>query len=208
MKVHFTNLPVRNSSKIQENIVVYEALREHILHKEDEMTNETIYMFVTYFALLAAGNIWNSWLSLISFIDLIVFQSIINESQWSVTKASMYIITFFESKRNDIHWELLHHDPFYLSVWKETNVNIGWYIYRFGTSLLSIISLLTILIPPLHSANYQFNALPTTATAQIFIAIALCLVTVYINTLYFSVQGNKELHGKVEQAIIEFYNKY
>ena len=93
-----------------ENLIVYQSIREHILQKETEVTNELTYMYVTYFGLLVSGAIWSSWLSLVSFIDLIVFQAMINRSQLSITKATMYIQIFFEEKRGDIHWESLHQD--------------------------------------------------------------------------------------------------
>ncbi len=105
---------------MKEDISVYNALREHILHTENQISNETIYMYVTYFALLVIGNIWDEWMSLASFIDLIVFQSMINGDQWSVTKASIYITIFFETKHRGIHWELLHQDPEYKSVFSRT----------------------------------------------------------------------------------------
>lgn len=95
---------------MNENIAVYEALRAHILQKESQIANETIYMYVTYFALLAIGSIWSSWFSLVPFFSLIVFQSMINGDQWAITKASAYIKIFFEEPRDDIHWEQLHHD--------------------------------------------------------------------------------------------------
>ena len=82
-----------------ENLIVYQSIREHILQKETEVTNELTYMYVTYFGLLVSGAIWSSWLSLVSFIDLIVFQAMINRSQLSITKATMYIQIFFEEKR-------------------------------------------------------------------------------------------------------------
>ena len=109
---------------MEESISVYESLRENILHEEDRISNETIYMYVTYFALLTVSSLWNSWLSMVSYIVLIVFQSMINSSIWSIKKSSIYIKIFFETKNNNIHWESLHTDPDYVSVYKSINRNV------------------------------------------------------------------------------------
>lgn len=107
---------------MNENIAVYEALRAHILQKESQIANETIYMYVTYFALLAIGSIWSSWFSLVPFFSLIVFQSMINGDQWAITKASAYIKIFFEEPRDDIH--LVH-----LQMWRNHFVCSLFFVY-------------------------------------------------------------------------------
>lgn len=191
---------------MEENVAVYTALREHILQKENQIANETIYMYVTYFALLAIGSIWNSWFSLVSFISLIVFQSMINGDQFAVTKASLYIRIFFETKRNDIHWEQLHQDPYCLSVISGTvNKTVGWYICKYGATILSILSFLSIIIPILHDSNYHLYALTSVETIRSIIAFILCSITIYMNKLYFTLRDNKNSNEKLAQAIEAFY---
>lgn len=82
---------------MEEDLSVYVALREHILQKEGQIANETIYMYVTYFALLAIGSIWKNWMSLLPFVGLIVFQTMINEEEWEIGKASVYIKVFLKN---------------------------------------------------------------------------------------------------------------
>lgn len=189
-----------------ENIAVYEALREHILHREDEITNEIIYMYVTYFALLTVGAIWSSLISLVAFIDLIVFQSMINSSQWSITKASIYIRIFFETQRNDMHWELLHTDEAYSFVYSAINRNAGWYIRKYGSTFLALISFLSILFPALYTANWNFHALPSGTAIQIMIAFILCALTIHVNRLYFSLRDDNSLAAqKLTHVIQTFY---
>lgn len=192
---------------MQENIAVYEALRAHILEKENQIANETVYMYVTYFALLAVGSIWNSWISLVPFFSLIVFQSMINSDQWSITKASTYIKVFFEEPYKNIHWESLHHDTFCMSVLNEKlNKTVGWYISKWGATTLSFLSFLSILFPELHEANYNFYGIPSFSTVRIVIAAILCVITIYVNKQYFPVRNEKNGNLQLENAIRAFYN--
>ncbi len=193
---------------MKENISVYEALREHILHKEDQIANETIYMYVTYFALLTIGSIWSDWISLASFIDLIVFQSMINGDQWSVTKASMYIKVFFETKRNDIHWELLHQDTKYKSAFsKSIRKTIGWYIYKNGATLLSIFSLFSISVSMLHTADYKICAIHPVLIVRLILAIILCIITIHVNRQYFHLRDGLKSNDNLSETIDDFYKR-
>lgn len=189
-----------------ENIAVYSALREHILRNEDAIMHETIYMYVTYFALLSVGTVWNSWMSLVSFINLIVFQSMINSNQWSITKASTYIRVFFETNRDDIHWELLHADSFYTSVYESINQNLGWYFRKYGASFLAAISFFSILFPVLNKTGYSIYAIPSISMLQIILALILCVITIYVNRVYFSVRDKRNAkQGQIENVIETFY---
>lgn len=193
---------------MKENLVVYSALRDHILHKEDQISNETIYMYVTYFALLAVGSIWNQWVALATFIDLIVFQSMINGDQWSIIKASIYIKTFFETKSDDIHWESLHTYPYYQSVFGETiRKTVGWNICKRGAEILSVFSFLSILFSELSKCNYSYQNILPGAAIRIALAFFLLLTTIFVNKQYFSLRGNRDMDKKLEQVMDEFYGK-
>lgn len=193
---------------MEENLAVYETLRAHILQKENQIANETIYMYVTYFALLTVGSIWNSWISLLPFLILIVFQSMVNSDQWAITRASIYIRVFFESKRNDIHWESLHQDSFCIAVFTgATSRTIGWYICKWGAAILSLLSFLAILVPILHGANYQLNEISSYLTAEIVIAFILCMIAIYVNIQYFASRDEQSRNQKLAQAICDFYAK-
>ena len=87
-------------------MAVYETLRSHIISCENRISNERISMYVVYFALLAFA-VNYSWLILVSFLVLIVFQTLINMDRILISKASIYIKEFFEENSN-IHWETWH----------------------------------------------------------------------------------------------------
>lgn len=191
---------------MQEDIAVYEALRAHILQKECQIANETIYMYVSYFALLAIGSIWNDWISLLPFLVLIVFQSMINEEEWEICKASMYIKTFFEKQRKDIHWESLHEFQSYSLVFSNIiHKTIGWYISKCSAIILSVLSFVCILLPILHNYNYQILNVSFAPTARIIFAGLLMTVTIWINRKFFSIRENEKLKSKLAEAIKEFY---
>ncbi len=80
--------------KIEEKMEEYEALRNEILRLQTAVSNETIYMYVIYFALLAFG-FQNKYALLASFIVLIVFQAMISKEWWLIFKCSTYIKVFF-----------------------------------------------------------------------------------------------------------------
>ena len=79
---------------MDENLVVYETVRNEILRVQESTTNETIYMYVAYITLFSIGFSYN-WVFLASFIVLIVFQALINKDWWEMRKCSIFIRTFF-----------------------------------------------------------------------------------------------------------------
>lgn len=185
-------------------LAVYEALRNHILHKQRDITDATIYMYVTLFALLAVGYVWTDWISVVSFLALIVFQSLINESMWDIVTASIYIRIFFEAMDKDIQWESLHVDPLYSSVRDAKSRNLGWNICQNGASILSVVSLIYILIS--ISSNAKCDNI--VQGAQIVLAFFLCALAIYLNRLYFKIiDPNSSIQVKLLETITNFKNR-
>ena len=184
---------------MQENIVVYETLRNSIISCEERITNEKIYMYVVYFTLLAFGFEHRGML-LVSYLVLIVFQTLINGDRIAVEKASTYIRVFFE-ENSDIHWETLHKEQQHLKAYIEATRNVGWYIEKYGASLLALISFLVLLI-----ISLQQYGLPLGLVIELILAGLLCIVVIFINTkLYIN---NGDTGGDLENSIREFYLKY
>lgn len=193
---------------MKENIAVYEALRNHILHFQSAIMNETIYMYVVYIALFSLGFTYD-WLFLVSFIVLLVFQSMINCHLWEIRKATIYIEVFFEKERDDIHWEKLHRDPAYqLVVVKSRIRSVDWYIRKNGASLLAVLSFMSILFMSIYSVSFEIQNLPMTAITQIIAASVLCILTIYTNRSYFKIddQGRQE-DDDLRNAINNFFKK-
>lgn len=183
---------------MQEDISVYNSIRESILHIEDRIQNATIYMYVIYFTILtisSASTTLGSWVILITFIDLIVFQSMINNELWSLKKASIYINVFFESKHNDMHWELLHIDEKYDETYNRINKKIGWYIYKYSAAFLAVISLLAILFSEIHVSaleNCVYIICSAGSVIKIILSFILCILTIHINRSYFRLRSEKK----------------
>ena len=97
----------------KENLHVYDTLRNEIIQMEESQMTYTVYMYTVFFAVFAFGLKYRI-LFLLAQIVLIIFQSLINYRVWLRHKVSAYIITFFETPRNDIHWESLHHSSEYI----------------------------------------------------------------------------------------------
>lgn len=193
---------------MKENIIVYEALRNHILHFQSAIMNETICMYTVYITLFSLGFAYR-WLFLVSFIVLLVFQSMINCHLWEVRKATIYIEVFFEKKRDDIHWELLHRDSTYQSVVVKSKIrSIDWYIRKNGASLLAILSFVSILSISIYNVNFQIRNLPMTVIIQILAASVLCILTIYTNRLYFKIDGKgRTENDDLRDAIDKFFAK-
>ncbi len=153
-------------------------------------------MYVTYFALISIGTIWNSWLSLTTFVDLIVFQSMLNGSELSITKASIFIRIFFEENCSDIHWETLHNDKKFIYIYDKINHSLGWHIRKFGASLLAIASFFSISLKIFFSLQWNIYALSLNQIAQIVVALSLCVLTIYVNRLYFKTRDDNESQSK------------
>lgn len=137
---------------MEENLLIYEALRNELIRLQSGITNETIYMYVVYITLFAFGYRHN-WLLLASFIVLIVFQAMISRDWWSMTKCSAYICTFFETPRKDMHWESFHRFEKYKQLKGKMDKELCWIIYRWSATFLATTSLIALVA--LEIENYQ-----------------------------------------------------
>lgn len=190
---------------IEENMAVYEALKNTALHCEDGIRNARIYMYTIYFTLLSLGFTYR-WMFLVSFFVLIAFQTMINMDRVAVERVSSFIRIFFESKRNDMHWSLLNKDEDHLAAYRTQYQNIGWYINYAGASLLSVLSLLAMLITYLH--DYNISEFPVTVWMELIIALLLCGLVIYINSrMYVSSVKHKDTIRVIDSSIEVFYNK-
>ena len=188
-----------------ENMAVYETLRNSIISGEERITNEKIYMYVVYFALLALYvESGHSWMILITYLVLAVFQTLINGERIAVEKTSTYIRVFFENN-SDIHWETLHKEQHYLRAYLVATRNIGWYMEKHGSSSLAIVSFLILLITSLQQFH-SFCLLPSNLVIELIIAFFSCIFVIGINgRLYIN---NGDTGGELENDIREFYKKY
>lgn len=114
---------------IQENMVVYESLKNSALHCEDGIRNARLQMYTVYFVMLPFSFAYHG-IFLVTFIVLIAFQTIINTEKIAIERISSYIRVFFEEKRDDIHWSLLNKDSIHLDSYSKQYKNLGWYINR------------------------------------------------------------------------------
>lgn len=199
---------------MQEDISLYNSIRENILHIEDRILNATIYMYVIYFTILtisSSSSTLSSWAILITFIDLIVFQSMINNELWALKKASIYINVFFESKRNDMHWELLHIDGNYDKTYNRTNKKIGWYIYKYSAAFLALISLLATLFSEIYVFILENSVCILSSFSsiiKIILSIILCILTIHINKSYFRIRDSKvDIEAELFNFMEEFYTR-
>ncbi|MGM9615699.1 MAG: hypothetical protein ACI3W7_09280 [Oscillospiraceae bacterium] len=190
----------KDSKSVQEKLAVYDTLRDSIISCENRMVNEKIYMYIVYFTLLTLGYD-HTWAILVSYLVLIVFQSLINEEAVAVEKASTYIRIFFE-KDMDIHWETLHKNELFLSKYLPSVRTIGQYIENHGASILAIISFLVLLTTSLQ--QYSFLKLPSELVVELILSVILCVAVIYINkNLYIN---NGDTGSDLETGIVDFYN--
>lgn len=190
---------------IKENIVVYEALKNTVLHCEDGIRNARIYMYTVYFTLLAFGFKYH-WMHLVSFLVLIAFQTMINQDRIAIERISSYIRVFFEEKRNDMHWSLLNKDEVHLAIYRTQYKNLGWYINNSGASILAILSFGILIVTALK--NYSVSEIPYTILVELFIACLLCILVIYVNTkMYIDNIRNQNSIQILDDSIKSFYTR-
>ena len=116
---------------------------------------------------------------MVSFVVLIIFQTLINEDRIAIEKVSAFIRVFFENPREDIHWETLNKDIDAMKFYNKRIRNLGWYINKTGSSFLAIISFATLTIN-----LFQADGLQLTVFSKIQMALGLILVAsvIYINS--------------------------
>lgn len=181
--------------KPKEELIVYEMVRNSIVSCEERVRNETIYMYVTYFTMLSFGFTYN-WLFLVTFIVLVTFQSMINCDRLAVEKASAYIRVFFEESGYNIHWESLHKDMDFLSVYDAQAKNLGWYFNTSSSSILAIISFISML-----GSSYKaqgFDYLLHGKAIELAVGFIVCLIVIYIIGWYYDTSSSSIL------AVISF----
>lgn len=89
----------------EENIAVYESLRNEIIATQGVRANMIVYMYTVYIALFALGVERGRVFFVISYVILISFQAKINRCKYTIARISTYIRVFFEEERDDMHWE-------------------------------------------------------------------------------------------------------
>ena len=194
----------KNKKLEHENMAVYETLRSHIISCENRISNERISMYVVYFALLAFA-VNYSWLILVSFLVLIVFQTLINMDRILISKASIYIKEFFE-KGSNIHWETWHSDK-YFKIYRKNYKNIAWWINEIAASLLAFVSFAALLITSFQ--QYRIEDLPTRLVVEIILATILLCFIIYINlSFYYKLESIEIiLEDSVKKLCNDFYAK-
>ena len=175
-------VPQDDASEPEENIAEYSALRDSIIQCENSIKNETLYMYVIYFALIVLG-FEHSWMFLVSFVVLIIFQTHINEDRIAIEKVSAFIMIFFEQKREDIHWETFNKDLHGMQFYNNHIRNLGWYINKAGSTFLAAISLIALIITILQTDQDQITAF---SAIQLMVGFILFLVVGYINSKLYT----------------------
>ena len=194
-----------NKKTGHENMAVYETLRSHIISCENRISNERISMYAVYFALLAFA-VNYSWLILVSFLILIVFQTLINMDRIMISKASIYIKEFFEENSN-IHWETWHSDK-YFKTYRKNYKNIAWRVNEIATSLLAFVSFAALLITSFQ--EYRIEELLMGFVVKIIIATILLCFIVYINLSFDHKLSSIEkiLEDSAKKLHNDFYGKF
>lgn len=192
----------KNNKPEHENMAVYETLRNNIINCENRISNERISMYVVYFALLAFAVNYD-WLILVSFLVLLVFQTLIDIDRIMISKTSIYIKKFFEENGN-IHWETWHNEK-YLKTYRKNYKNIAWQVNEIAASLLAVVSFATLLI--ISFQEYKIEKLPLGHVIEIISAAILLCFIMYTNLSFYHKLTNIEenLKNSVKMLYNDFY---
>lgn len=164
----------------------YVALRNSIVNLEAVKRNIWISMYTIYIAIFVLAFEWSKYLYFVTFVVLIPFQSVLNQYNFYISKASTYIRIFHENSDSDINWEGLHmFTPF---VDFENNVTKGGilgFIKNMNAAQLSVLSTICFTTTTLQN-NYQNGnySLSPLDTFSIIAMVALVFITVILNKNY------------------------
>lgn len=192
---------------IEENLIVYEALKNTALHCEDSIRNARIQMYTIYFVVLPFGFTYH-WLFLLTFMILMAFQSIMNTERFAIERVSSYIRVFFEEKRDDMHWSLLNKDFKHLSTYSKQYRNIGWYINAYASSILAVIAFASMIAVYIINQYYETRCISIFIIVQIIVALVLCIMTIFINTRYYDFKNGKKTIEILDDGIRDFYTTH
>lgn len=192
-------LPQTAFSEHEENIAEYSALRDSIIQCESSIKNDTIYMYVIYFALIVLG-FEHSWMLLVSFVVLIIFQTHINEDRIAIEKLSAFIRVFFENRREDIHWETLNKDLNRMKFYNKHIRNLGWYINKAGSSFLALVSFATLAINLFQVDGFQ---LENFSMIQMVLGLILTAIVIYINSKLY-IPDKTAITAHIDKDIEDF----
>lgn len=196
---------------LKESDMVYKALRDSIIHCEDGMRSSRHCMYSVYFIMVTFA-FQQRWVFLLSFLVLISFQSMINSGHLAVERMSTYIRIFFESKRDDIHWERLNKDPKHTAVYQTTCRDFGWFINTASSSLLAGASLIGMVIATVETYGSNYRAFPPDAWVGMCTALLLFFLVLCVNKKIYLNRDSSESKDKATIAIIdmnleEFYQR-
>lgn len=186
-----------------ENLAVYEAVKNTALHCEDSIRNARLQMYTIYFVMFPFGFTY-SWVFLITFIVLITFQSTINSEQIAIARANSFLRVFFEEHRDDMHWSTLTTDNEHLKVYNKQYRDIGWFLNQHASSFLSIMSFLTMSILSI-TANLYTIPFPVYVCAQFAVGIPLCALAIIINLRRYDGLKDPEKMNAIHRSIEKFY---
>lgn len=190
---------------IQENMVVYESLKNSALHCEDGISNARLQMYTVYFVMLPFSFAYHG-IFLVIFIVLIAFQTIINTEKIAIERISSYIQVFFEEKRDDIHWSLLNKDSIHLDSYSKQYKNLGWYINIYTSSILAVISLVSMIAVHARQSLTTPN-IPISVWIQIGLVFILCIVSIVVNRRYYDYKTGRKMISALDKSIQDFYER-
>lgn len=128
----------------EENMAVYETLRNEIISTQGMRTTLIVYMYTVYFAIVTFEAITSGRIEIenripyvVSLVVLVFFQSKIHRCAYTIARISAYIIVFFETDRKDIHWETVNCNR---GVAKKEKNKIIEYLSGTGAPYLGILS--------------------------------------------------------------------
>ena len=125
---------------MSEKIEVYTAIRSELVAVEEMQRKVWIYMYVLFCTLFVLGLQWSHYLFLVSYIVLIPFQCVINDYQWSISKMSIYLRTFFEKENIDMNWESLHISDVYKDYYNQKKKSVTGVIRISGAAHLGFLA--------------------------------------------------------------------
>lgn len=180
----------------------YVSLRNEIISIEEQQRNVWIYMYVIFCSLFILGLEWSHYLFLVTYIVLIPFQCVINNSLWSIRKISTYIRVFFENDGNKLYWESFHLYYPYMNYHKEKSKCINDIVMISGATHLGLLATAFFCGYTLKNAYRSSHfMLDNLDIVLMLLSVVLFFIILMINKDY-----NKKVNDGIDYIMEEYKN--
>lgn len=185
------------SVRIKENLCVYESIRNEIISMEMMQRTLWIAMYASYLTVFVLAIERSYYLLFITYIVLVPIQAQILRYKGAIIRLSNYIKIFFESERDDIHWESFQSSKEMKKYWNIYSKNLANMLCKLSPLFLGGVSAIVFGGYKLHGYIKASNTI--SCIDLIWVVFALCAnILLFILTKQYNNDYGNESYKAIE----------